>query len=165
MAVIELFLTKFWCRNPVRISLNATKFSCWSCDVTGACGVLVGAACWCRAPDSVTNTIVCLLLCNRQHTKFLMSFCTVTNTYGSHSCQSDVPVLRYSYCMRLEYWLSLYQCTLLPICPVATVQLLYVIGVLTVTISVHTVTNLYGSHSTVAVRNSNPTHKFLSLHN
>ena len=43
--------------------------------------------------------------------------------------------------------LSLYQCTLLPICTVATVQLLYAIPILTVTISVHTDTNMYGSHS------------------
>jgi len=51
---------------------------------------------------------------------------------------------------------SLYQCTLLPVCTVATflqqcasiaIQLLYAIPVLTVTISVHTVTNKYGSHS------------------
>jgi uncharacterized protein with PQ loop repeat len=35
----------------------------------------------------------------------------------------------------------------LPICTVATVQLLYAIPILTVTISVHTVTNMYGSHS------------------
>src|SRR5215475_10246567 len=52
--------------------------------------------------------------------------------------------------------LSLYQCTLLPICTVATVQLLYAIPIPTVTISVHTVTNMYGSHSTVTVCNSNP---------
>jgi hypothetical protein len=38
--------------------------------------------------------------------------------------------------MRLQSSLSLYQCTLLPICTVATVQLLYGIGVVTVTISV-----------------------------
>jgi hypothetical protein len=34
--------------------------------------------------------------------------------------------------MRLEYWLSLYQCILLPICTVATVLLLYAIPVLSV---------------------------------
>src|SRR5215469_6520722 len=49
--------------------------------------------------------------------------------------------------MRLESSLSLYQCTLLPICTVATVQLLYTIRILTVTIPVHTVTNMYGSYS------------------
>jgi len=49
--------------------------------------------------------------------------------------------------MRFESSLSLNQCTLLPICTVATVQLLYAIRILTVTISVHTVTNMYGSHS------------------
>ena len=40
--------------------------------------------------------------------------------YGSHSCQSHVPLLQYSYCMPLQSSLSLYQCT---------------------------VTNMYGSHS------------------
>jgi hypothetical protein len=40
--------------------------------------------------------------------------------YGSHSCTSHVPVLRYSYCTRFESLLSLYQATLLPICTVAT---------------------------------------------
>jgi len=45
--------------------------------------------------------------------------------YGSHSCYSHVPVLRCSYCMPFESLLSLYQCTLLPICTAATVQLLY----------------------------------------
>ena len=45
-----------------------------------------------------------------------------------------------------------YQCTLLPICTVATVQLLYAIPILTVTISVHTVTNMYGSHSSYCMR-------------
>ena len=87
---------------------------------------------------------------------------------------SHVPVLQYSYCMGFESSLSLYQCTLLPISTVATavqpcastaVQLLYGIRILTVTISVHTVTNMYGSHScsamcqycsTVTVCNSNP---------
>ena len=38
-------------------------------------------------------------------------------------------------------------CVLLPICTVTTVQLLYAIPILTVTISVHTVTNMNGSHS------------------
>jgi len=90
--------------------------------------------------------------------------------YGSHS----------SYCMRLESSLSLYQCTQLPVCTVATVQLLYAIGIHTVTISaqlpictvatvrllyvigiltvisVHTVTNMYGSHSTVIICDWNP---------
>jgi len=51
--------------------------------------------------------------------------------------------------MPFQYSLSLYQCTLLPICTVATGQLLYAIPILTVTISVHTVTNMYDSHSTV----------------
>jgi len=44
-----------------------------------------------------------------------------------------------------------YISALLPLCTVATVQLLYVIGIFTVTISVYTVTNMYGSHSTVTV--------------
>ena len=58
--------------------------------------------------------------------------------------------------------LSLYQCTLLPICTVATVQLLYAIPILTVTIPVHTVTNMYGSHSTVTLCGSNsPSQYFL----
>ena len=42
--------------------------------------------------------------------------------------------------MQFKSSLSLYQCTLLPICTVATVQLLYAIQILTVTIPVHTVT-------------------------
>jgi hypothetical protein len=89
---------------------------------------------------------------------------TVTNMYGSHTtvtvcdsnpdchyisahCYQYVRQPHYSYCMRFESSLSLYQCTLLPICTAATVQLLYAIRILTVTISVHTVTNMYGSHS------------------
>ena len=40
-----------------------------------------------------------------------------------------MPVLRYSYCVWLQSSLSLYQCTLLPICTVATVQLLYTIPI------------------------------------
>ena len=54
----------------------------------------------------------------------------LTNMYGSHSCKSHVPVLWYSYCMPFESSLSLYQCTLLLICTVATVQLLYAIPIL-----------------------------------
>jgi len=46
---------------------------------------------------------------------------TVTNTYGSHSCYSHVPVLEYSYCMPFQSSLSLYHRTLLPICTVAKV--------------------------------------------
>jgi hypothetical protein len=46
---------------------------------------------------------------------------TFTNMYGSNKCQSHVPVLQYSYCMPFESSLALYQCTLLPICTVATV--------------------------------------------
>jgi hypothetical protein len=61
----------------------------------------------------------------------------LTNTHGSHSCQSHVPVLQYSYFMGFESSLSQYQSTLLPICTVATA----------VTISVHAVTNMYGSPS------------------
>jgi len=49
-----------------------------------------------------------------------ISLHTVTNMYGSHSCQSHVPVLQYSYGMLFESSLSLYHCTLLPICTVAT---------------------------------------------
>ena len=112
--------------------------------------------------------------------------------YGSHSCYSHVPILQYSYCIQFQSSLSLYQCTLLPICTVPTavtamyqyystvtvynsnphchyisahcyqyvrspqllqpcvstaVHLLYTIPILTVTISVHTVTNMYGPHS------------------
>jgi len=52
----------------------------------------------------------------------------------------------------------------LPICTVATVQLLYAIPILTVTISVHTVTNMYGSHSTVTVCHSNPHCHYISAH-
>jgi hypothetical protein len=37
---------------------------------------------------------------NRRILIVAISVHTVTNTYGSHSCESDVPVLRYSYCMR-----------------------------------------------------------------
>jgi hypothetical protein len=55
-----------------------------------------------------------------------------------------------------------HQCALLPICTVATVQLLYTIPILTVTISVHTVTNMYGSHSTVTVYHSNPHCHYIS---
>ena len=62
--------------------------------------------------------------------------------------------------MQFKSSLSLYQCTLLPICTVATVQLLYTIQILTVTISVHNVTNMYGSHSTVTVCSSNPQSKY-----
>jgi len=43
----------------------------------------------------------------------------VSNTYGRHSCYIHVPVLEYSYCMPFQSSLSLYQCTLLPICTVA----------------------------------------------
>ena len=76
-----------------------------------------------------------------------ISLHTVTNMYGSKSCYSIVPVLLHSYCKPIESSLSLYQCTLLPICTVAIVQLLYAIPILTVTISVHTFTNMYCSHS------------------
>jgi len=81
---------------------------------------------------------------------------TVTNMYGSHSCQSHVPVLQFSYFRRFENSLSIYQCTLLPICTVATAvkamcqycsTVTYAIRNLSVNISVHTVTNMYGSHS------------------
>src|SRR5215510_3776131 len=78
---------------------------------------------------------------------------TVTNMYGNNSCYCHVPVLQYSYCMQFQSSLSLYQCTLLPNCTVATVHLLYAIPILTVTISVHTVTKLYGSNSTFTVCN------------
>ena len=40
--------------------------------------------------------------------------------YGNNSCYSHVPVLQYSYCIQFQSSLSLYQCTLLPICTVAT---------------------------------------------
>src|SRR5215510_6661733 len=45
---------------------------------------------------------------------------TVTNMYSNNSCYSHVPVLQYSYCMQFQSSLSLYQCTLLPICMVTT---------------------------------------------
>jgi len=82
---------------------------------------------------------------------FTISVHTVTNTYGCHSCYSIVPVLLYSYCKPIETSLSYYQCTLLPICTVATVELLYAIPILTVTISGHTVTNMYGSRGCYSI--------------
>ena len=85
---------------------------------------------------------------------------TRTNMYGSHGwCASIAVQLLYAIGV-----LSLYQCTLLPNCTVATVQLLYAIPILTVTISVHTVTKLYGSHSTVTVCHSNPHCHYISAH-
>ena len=75
-----------------------------------------------------------------------------------------MPVLRYSYWMWFESSLSLYQYTLLPIWTVATVELLYAIPVLTVTISVHTVTNMYGSHSTVTVCDWSPDCHYINAH-
>ena len=51
-----------------------------------------------------------------------------------------------------------------PICTVATVYLLYAIGVLTVTISVHAVTKLYGSHSTVTVCDWSTDCHYISAH-
>ena len=72
-------------------------------------------------------------------------FFLVQGTGGSPT--GPDPEIRVSYCIQFQSSLSLYQCTLLPICTVATVQLLYTIPILTVTISVHTVTNMYGSHS------------------
>ena len=71
---------------------------------------------------------------------------------------------------------------LLERCASIAVQLLYAIGILTVTnmygshstvtvchsnpvtISVHTVTNMYGSHSTVTVCHSNPHCHYISAH-
>ena len=66
--------------------------------------------------------------------------------------------------MPFQSSLSLYHCTLLPICTVVTVQLLYAIPILTVTISLHTVTNMYGSHSTVTVCHSNPHCHYIIAH-
>ena len=66
--------------------------------------------------------------------------------------------------MPFQSSLSLYQCMLLPICTVATVQLLYAIPVFTVTISVHAVTNLSGSHSTVTVCDWSPHCHYISTH-
>jgi len=130
----------------------------------------------------------CILVMTEQRTptKFTPS---LTNMYGSHSCYSHVPVLLYSYCMPFESSLllyqcillptstvatvellnaipilSLYQCTLLPICMVATVKLLCAIPILTVIISVHTVTNMYGSYSTVSVCHSNTHCHYTSAH-
>jgi len=82
--------------------------------------------------------------------------------YISAHCYQYVRQPQYSYCMPFESSLLLYQCTLLPICTVATAQLLYAIRILTVTISVHTVTNMYGSHSTVTVWHSNPHCHYIS---
>ena len=84
--------------------------------------------------------------------------------YISGHCYQYIRYPQYSYCMRLGSSLSLYQWTLLPICTVATVQLLYAIGVLTVTLSVHTVTNMYGSHSTVIVCDWSPHCHYISAH-
>ena len=72
---------------------------------------------------------------------------TVTNMYGSHSCYSHVPVLQYSYCMLFQSPLSLYQCTLLPICTVATA-----------------VTAMCHYCSTVTVCHSNPHCHYISAH-
>jgi len=82
----------------------------------------------------------------------------------SRSHYIHVPVLLYSYCTQFESSLTVYQCTLLPIRTVATVQLLYAIRILTDSIPVHTVTNMYGSHSTVTVRNSNPHCHYINAH-
>jgi hypothetical protein len=62
---------------------------------------------------------------------------TVTNMYSSH-----VPVLQYSHCIQFQSSLSLYQCTLLPICTVA----------------------MYQYCSTVTVYNSNPHCHYISVH-
>ena len=113
-----------------------------------------------------------------------------TNMYFSQSCFSHVTLLQYNFCMPFESSLSLYPCTLLPvctvatvlysiriqsspslyhctllqICTVATVQLLYSIPVLTVSLSVHTATNMYGSHSTVTVFHTSSHCQFISAH-
>jgi hypothetical protein len=70
--------------------------------------------------ESVTSTEGQMSLCGIGMFTVVVSVHTVTNMYGSHSCYSHVPVLQYSYCMPLQSSLSLYQCTLLPICTVAT---------------------------------------------
>jgi len=49
-------------------------------------------------------------------------------------------------------------------CASIAVQLLYAIPILAVIISVHTVTNMYGSHSTVTVCHSNPHSHYISAH-
>ena len=72
---------------------------------------------------------------------------TVTKMYGSHSSKSHVSVLQYSYCMRFEPALSLYKCTLLPICTVATA-----------------VKAMYQYCSTVTLDDSNPHCHYISAH-
>ena len=44
------------------------------------------------------------------------------------------------------------------------VQLLYAIGIFTVTLSVYTVANMYGSHSTVTVCDCSPHCHYISAH-
>ena len=141
------------------------KFSCWS-NATRARGVHVGAVCWCTAPDNVTNIIVCwifcLLLCNSTQRFWCVSahlpMCTVATAVEA-MCQ---------YCGTVTVCHSNPHCHYmsadLPICTVATVQLLYAIRTLTVTISVHTVTNMYVCHSTVTVWHSNPHCHYISAH-
>ena len=87
-----------------------------------------------------------LPICTVATVQLLYAIGVLTVTISVHTYQY-VRWPQYSYCMWFESSLSLYQCTLLPICTVATVQLLYVIRILAVTISVHTVTSMYGSHS------------------
>jgi hypothetical protein len=89
----------------------------------------------------------------------LLKICTVATTVKA-MCQywGAVTVCHSNpHCHYISvhcYYISAH-CYKLLNCTVATVQLLYAIRILTVTISVHTVTNMYGSHSTVTVCNSN----------
>jgi len=74
-----------------------------------------------------------------------------TSMYGSHiRVLYAIPILT-----------ALYQCTFLAICTVATVNLLYDIPILNVAISLHTVNNMYGSHSTVGVCHSKPQCRYI----
>jgi hypothetical protein len=93
----------------------------------------------CQPSEAVCGLVLCgLSLCA------VCAYRRVSYQYVRyHSCYSHVPVLQYSYCMQFHSSLSLYQCTLLPICTVpqllqpcagTAVQLLYAIPILTVTI-------------------------------
>ena len=90
----------------------------------------------------------------KRHTATTQKYIKNSRTDTGILCRSDIRGPQ----------LSLYQCTLLPVCTVATVQLLYAIPILTVTISVHTVTSMYGSHSTVTVCDWNPHCHYISAH-
>jgi len=147
-----------------------TSLSLYQCTLLPICTVATAVNAMCQCCSTVTvchSNLHChyisahcyqLLNCTVATVQLLyairiltvtISVHTVTSMYGSHSCQSRVPVLQYSYCMPFESSLSHISahCYQLLNCTVATVQLLYAIRILTVTTSVHTVTNMYGSHS------------------